>query len=213
MKINNSKISIITCFLRGLTWTRLFELFLISVVIASLVILSQYLITDNKSKASNIKLLEISSESKTKIRGVNKKLDHVLAIHIITFDFERNLRVETYADVDNANVRSMYESFLRNKVYDAAIFTSDMEANQKTLRIMNGEFVCVPYNKSTAYKYVPAASYFITDICALSIPPFNHVSGILTFYFSRNITEDEKSEIYSFAKAISAKIYDDTKEP
>ncbi len=206
-------LSTTTFVLTALTWKRLFRLFLVIAFLMTVVLASMNFSWFSKTPVlkedENVKLLVVSRSAAKKMADANKKYDVIVGIQVVTLNFHKNIRIETYMDIDNGVIQDAYNTYVNNKLYETPIFTTDKVNNNRILHIINGEFICVPYKESTAYKYAPALDQaFITDVCAVGIPPYNNdVSGILTFYLKNPPTADEKATIFLFARDISTQIF------
>jgi len=156
----------------------------------------------------NSHLLKISPFVKSKIDSVTTNTDYILGTQIVTVDFNKNTISETYIKIDNPSAQILYDAFVEGRLSDPPIFTTSTVDNARVMRLIRGEFICVPFKESTAYKYAPAANVLIASVCAIGIPPnkLYQLSGILTIYLSTVPTPEETRQIYLFARDISYNI-------
>lgn len=161
----------------------------------------------------NVKLLEVGHIARQKLDTTIKRIPAIVGIQIVTINFKKNIRVETYINIDVPTVKDLYNKYNANKLFETPLFTADKKNNQRVLHLINGEFMCVPYKDSTAYKYVPQLDQvFITDVCAIGIPPYGgDASGILTFYLKSPQSDDDKKTLFLIARDISTIVADDNK--
>ena len=104
----------------------------------------------------------------------------------------------------------MYNKYLNSKIVDVPLFTEDKKDNNRLLRLINGEFICMPYKDSTAYKYVPEGEQLISTVCGIGIPPsYGEFSGILTIYLKDVPNSDLTEQLFLLSREISLRIYDD----
>ncbi len=215
--ISDPDVSFLASILKILTWSRLAKLALAVISLCGLIFFIEDVQVFSERKlqtvGDRIRLLHISRDVEKRIVDTNRKLDYIIAIQVTTLNFQRNVKLETFIDIDNPKVKEIYRHFLNNRLYDVPIFDSKIEDNSKTLRIVGGEFLCFPYTQSTGYKYAPEAAQYISHVCAIGIPPnSSNAAGILTIYFDREPTGIEVVDILNFSREISAKIYEDNKD-
>lgn len=203
-------------FIDNLSWKRIFCIFVFILFSVFLILLVEVLgdiffKEDLPMPGDRVKLLTISKDVKRDLAQFNKNSDLVIGIQIVTLNFQRNIRVETYVDIDNIFVNEVYRSFMLRRITDTPIFDSDKKNNDRMISILSGEFNCVSYDKSKAYTYAPQLKNYISDVCAFSIPPYNNeVTGIITIYFQRTPTQEEKNTVFLFLRDKSIKIFEDS---
>ena len=204
-------------FIKNLSWKRLFSLFILILFSIFLILFIEF-VEDNFFKKTvplpgdTIKTLSISPDVKRSIEDFNQRLDFVVGVQIVTLNFTRNIRVYTYANIDSLLIQEAFDSYILRRITDTPIFDSDKSNNDRMIKILSGEFICVPYNMSTAYKYVPELNSYIGNVCAISIPPYNNeITGIITVYLRTIPTEEEKKTIFLFLRDQSFKIFEDSK--
>lgn len=190
---------------------------LLQLLIAGLVIVLLYAwlnkTAPRQHSSDSVVLLNVPDSLKTEINGVVYRNDNVIGIQIITVHFQRNIQLDTYISIDDSSVREIYTRFLYNKVIETPFFNSDLESNQRLIRLINGDFFCIPYTDSTAGKLAPAAGEFIKTVCAIGIPPqrYGEFTGMLVIYLKDPPDSSEIDSLFLFARDLSAKIYDANK--
>lgn len=137
-----------------------------------------------------------------------RKNDDIVGIQVVTINFQKNIRLETYMSIDDPILQSIYDKFVATSVIDTPLFDETELNNQRVLRLINGEFVCVPFEQTPAFKYGPAAKQYVKNVCAIGIPPYNlaEFSGILTIYLNKDIKDLNKEELFFFARNLSLSI-------
>lgn len=159
----------------------------------------------------SILALNISPELRAEIDSVVKRKPNISGIQIVTVHFQRNIKVETYMSVDNTALQEIYDLYVRNKVVETPLFESEAALNTRTLKLINGEFICSPYNESVAFKYAPAGARLINTVCALGIPPhrYGEFTGILTIYLKDAPSKEEIDLLFLYSRELSIKIYEE----
>jgi len=210
-------ISILTNILNFLTWKIIFRSFLVILLLVTIVFVYQVIFPFNKvnflQEDENVKILTITKSSANKMANINKKLDIVVGIQVVTINFHKNIKIETFADIDVPVIQESYNRFLSGKLYETPLFTSSKINNNHLVKLLSGEWLCFPYKDSSAYNYAPMLDQkYITDVCAVAIPPYNNdIGGILVFYMKDKPSEELKNQLFLAARDISIQIFNDSK--
>jgi len=214
MHISDFHIIITTKVMNFLSWKRIF---LFSVLISIICVAILFIQYDNffhrriPTAGDKVKLLVVSRGTKMRIHNIIDKSNLVIGVGILTLNFQRNIRVDTYTEINNQEVQKLYDKFVDNRVYDVPIFTDDIKINNRTLHIINGDFTCIPFKDSLSYKLVPSAAPYIDSICTIGVPPYNNdVSGMISVYFKRQPLPEEQEEIFQVMRDMSMTIYNDS---
>lgn len=159
----------------------------------------------------NNNLLIISDSLKILIEDVVRRDSYIVGAQIVTIDFKHNRKIETYAIIDSTALNAIYQMFIETSVVDVPLFREDRRDNDNILRLMNGEFVCVPFKDSSAYRYAPTAEVYVKYVCGIAIPPnqYNNFSGILTLYLNSTPSEQVLDRLFIFARSTSLRIAQD----
>ncbi len=101
---------------------------------------------------------------------------------------------------------------MNNKVVETALFDENKVNNNRIIRLISGEFVCVPYRESSAYTYAPEAESIVSTVCATGIPPsYGEFTGILTIYLKDKPDKDFTEQLFLLSRSLSVRIFDDNK--
>lgn len=215
MNIPNQFILIIKKMLDFISWTRILKVGVVSVIlILSFLIhlINGPLFLSKKPDPNDTPLLKINSTIRDEIDDDVKRSASIVGIQIVTINFEKNIRLETYVSIDSAAVQKIYNNYLNNKVVETVLFDEDKANNTRVLRLINGEFICMPYKESLAYRYAPEGIAFVSTVCAIGIPPsYGEFSGIFIIYLKDKPDRDMTEKLFLLAREISVKIYDDNK--
>ena len=213
MSISDFHIIITTKVIRFLSWKRIFLFFLVISGLCGCILFFQFSSFSLQKRiptaGDKVKLLIVNNNVKTKITNlVTTRSDLIAGVRILTLNFQRNIRIATFAEIENKDLLNIYNTHLNNRVYDVPIFSDSIADNNLILHIINGEFICIPFKGSLGYKRAPDASPYINSMCIIGIPPYNNdVSGLMTIYFSREPTPEERATIFLFMRDISMNIY------
>lgn len=181
-------------------------LWVLLVTMVSILALGLFSITKMKEKKTSI--LIVSKETREKIDDIVDRKEIFSGIQVVGVDYRRNIREDEYVSIGDTVVNQIYLAYRNNRIAETPLFTKEKIINDRIIRLLSGEFVCVPYTDSLAYRYAPAASAVIEHICALGIPPHSYgdLKGIITIYINKVPTADEKLEIFNIARDLSTTI-------
>ncbi len=215
MPISDKQISAAKAILIYLTWGRIGKiavLALISIVLTFLWVARETVIPLANSP-TKISLLYVNSKLKNDIQNLVDKDDKIVAVQVLTINFQKNLRLDTYSSIDNPKLQAIYEKVNNNRLVDIPLFNESSKNNNRILNLINGEFVCVPFTDHAAYGYAPDAAQFIGHVCSIGIPPsYGNFTGILSIYLRAEPTKEDREQLFLLARALSLKIYNDNTE-
>lgn len=217
MSTTDEKIVQASQLLRLLSWKNVIKIVTVSII--SIILTTTWIfratvfsLASEKNIATPIPVLHISDKIKSEITTIVTKSTPIVGIQIVTINFQKNIRLETYTSIDNATVQAIYNKFTNNKVVETPFFDNNKNNNSRILRLIGGEFVCVPFKESTAYQYAPDAGMIITNVCAIGIPPiYGEFSGILTIYLKEKPSKDFEEQLHWMARDFALRIYEDNK--
>lgn len=209
------KLSAIQAFISGLTWKKNLQL-TVFLLISGLA----YATFENREAiynfASQTKIStkppiskKLSKEITDKIDLAVNKSELIIAIQVTIVDFQRNIRYPIYTYTDNADLREIYFRFLDNSITELPLFNTDVNNNRRLVELINGEYICNPFEETIGAKLLPEVGRFISNVCANGIPPYyGKFSGIVSIYVRRPPTTEEIDQIRTLSRVLSVEIYD-----
>lgn len=201
-------------FLVALSWKRIFMIVILAAVgIGG--ILGWAFKEENAKTVNRLSYnssLVVSVSTKNEIDSIVKKSPIIVGMKVVTVNFQRNIRTDTYVFFDEPRLSDIYTNIMNNKVYDTPLFTENKINNRHILRLISGEFVCLPFKETSGYTIAPELSVAVTDVCATGIPPYHgDFSGLLTIYLTSHPSKDDIERFFLLSRDLSIKIYEDTK--
>lgn len=154
---------------------------------------------------------ELSKSTKVQINSITEKSDLIVRVTVVVADFQRNQRIEVYSYVSSnqPGLKRMYEIFLANSIGNPPLFSDNVEDNKKLVALINGEFVCSPYDTSFNQRLAPETAAYIKYSCSNGIPAsYGRFTGIITLYLNRAPRPDESEQLRIVAKNLSTLIFD-----
>jgi hypothetical protein len=208
------KVTGVKIFLGILTWKKIAQ-----VAVFLLILLSAWAAFESRESiynfiksyklSSNLPTLTISKTTSSEIETTVNKSDLIVAIQITVVNFQKNERNIIYTYIDDTELRTIYENYQRNNIFDLPLFTNAETNNKILVDLINGEYVCTIFKDTITYKLIPMAENHIKTICSSGIPPFyGKFSGIVSVFTKRIPTIEEIDQLRGLTKNISAIVYE-----
>jgi hypothetical protein len=213
------KISIVQKFLNILSWKKIGQvtifLFVVSVFWAAFENREPLynLVSQSRIKTFAPSVHKLSKSTTDRIDKEVAGSEIVIGIQVTLVDFQRNTRIITYSSIDDSKLNDTYNTFANHAAVELPLFNNDVVNNRRLVDLVNGEFICNPYEETIAAKLVPESTKYVNTLCANGIPPFyGKFSGIVGIYLKREPNEVEKDQIRVLSKNLGLMIfYNDVK--
>jgi hypothetical protein len=208
------KLASIQKFLDILTWTKISQLvvFLIIVALSWAAYESRQPIYNYVTKtklANSSPPVKLSKSTKDEIVNSVEKSQLIIGIQVTVVDFPKNSREVIFTTTDSPDLRSIYDNFEKSNIFEFPLFNADVANNKRLVSLINGEFVCSPFEETLGFRILPEAGKHVRYVCAVGIPPFyGKFSGIVSIYLNRQPTSEEVDQIRNLSKNISSLIYE-----
>lgn len=206
---------IIQKFVKILTWTKLGQIavfiFLVGLAWAAYENRESIYNFANQSKISKSAPVVHSLSKKTtdEIDATVRRSDIIVGMQVNVIDFQRNTRKIIYSSIDLPELADVYSRYTSSIISDISLFNNDVNNNKLLVELINGEFVCIPFNTTILSKLIPEATKYITTVCAQGIPPYyGRFSGILNVYAKRQPTPEEVDSIRALLKNMASTIFE-----
>lgn len=213
MSALDDKIETIQTLLGSLTWRKiaLLTTFLAIVGFSYALFDNRYAVYEFFSSTRIIPpatVIKLSKSSTTAINVAVSQSEIVVAIQITLVDFQRNTRIITYTNVDNAELAAQYKRFMEKAPTELPLFNSDIINNERLVNLVNGDFICTPYKDTLSAKLVPESIVHVKTLCAGPVPPlYGRFTGIISIYLSREPSSIEVEQIRTLSRALGTLVY------
>lgn len=208
------KISALRSFINALSWRKISQLAVLLLLVGSAYVLFELRNSIyglfNGTKISNTPYhFEISKQSADHIDSIVKKSDLIVGIQITIVDFQRNSRSIVYTNTDVSELNYIYSMYFEQNGVTLPLFNSDTVNNERLVSLINGDYICKPYNETILYRLTPDSAKYIEVTCSTGIPPFyGKFSGTVTILLKREPTPEEIDQIRGLSKDISNMLYE-----
>lgn len=211
-------LSVLQKFLNFITWKKIAQLFLVFLIlgIALMVfenrnIVYRYLGSEKLNKWSlGSENFKFSKKSSTLVDSIVKKYDNIIGIQITLVDFKKNIRIVVYTSVKDPGLSRIYSHYLDSSVNDMPLFNTDNSHNIRMSQLINGEFICNPFNETTGYRMHPDANDYIKYVCANGIPPYyGQFIGIITIFLKNVPISTEVDQLRLITRETSKSIFEE----
>ena len=209
------RLNLVQRFLKILSWKKIFQLFLLILIIGVSFGLFENRITFY-SYLSNLKfgddkprVYRISEKTVKEIDDLVNQAELINGIQIVVVDFDKNTRSVVHVTFDDEKLKLAYQKYTQGSIADIPLFNSDTANNLRLSRIINGDFVCTPFKETHAYTLVPAAESAVDTLCSNGIPPYyGKFIGVLSFYLTRKPIDNEVDQLRALSRALSTVVFE-----
>lgn len=199
-------VSLITKIFNTLTW-RLALLYMV----ASLLGVVGYTVYEMRARIFGPLLLTtqnasttfaISKRTEVSIRDAATDLPWVAGVAVMSAD----LRLNEARTVFYINRLGIPDQFSSIKKYP--IFSNQEDSNITAIQLINGEFSCVEYNKTSIRSLAPTLSDSVKSVCRISIPSYyGYFSGFIIIFLGVEPDSTQQQQIKLIFSSLSTTIY------
>lgn len=129
-------------------------------------------------------IFNISKTTKARAKEFVESDQMIVGLTILSADLRLNSRVSLFHIGDNEYADPVAEAALQN-LSSLPLFSKSEENNRQMIKLINGEFLCVPYATSAMALAVPNANKRVITICRASLPPYyGQFSGFVSLFLN-----------------------------
>lgn len=149
---------------------------------------------------------DLSRESKIEVVKFIRDSALINFALVAQVDLQKNRRNVRFWELQSGMVNE-----IKNKaalMVPMPVFDEDGRNTSQILAVLNGDFICTPYEETIFHKLFPELTPEMPIICRVSIPPvYGHATGILTIGLTKKPTIEEMGAIKQAVVELSSKIY------
>lgn len=164
-------------------------------------------LTGNDTPSVNLvgATFKVSEATKEKVKDFVASNKDFVAMGISAADLRLNQRTTIYFFSLEAGNGSPQVTRNLDRL---AFFTNDDENNRQMIKMINGEFHCVPYANTILAKSRPEINRNVSSICRASLPPYyGHFAGFITLYTKHDPSVDQLVELKNSMETFATEIY------
>lgn len=201
-------------FLRILSWQKIAQIavFLFVVMLAWGIYENResiYQFAGQQKLPLNTSVTKLSKQSTDMIGSAVLRSDIIIGIQILIVDFPRNTQHIIYNNIDNLTFREVYDKYNAGAISEIPLFNDDIVNNRRLIELINGQFVCSPFQTTITGKLFPMANSVVSSVCSNAIPPrYGNFTGTVNVYLGRQPTPEEFDQIRTLTRYIGSQIYD-----
>lgn len=129
-------------------------------------------------------IFTISKATKARAKELVEGDESIVGITILAADLRLNSRTALFHYGDNEFADPAAEAALQ-VLGNLPLFSKNEENNRQMTKLINGEFICVPYATSALAIAVPNANKKVITICRASLPPYyGQFSGFVSLFLA-----------------------------
>jgi hypothetical protein len=151
----------------------------------------------------------LSEPTKTSIKNIVDRHSNIVAVQILKTDFRNNVRDTVHFYSEIKQLQQEYEGYESSKINSSQIFqTGDTEQNERMIKIIEQEFVCVPV-PDNILMMMPSSQKYAQQLCSISVPPrYGKMVGYINIWLSTPIDRQHIPYYKGLARSISDEVYD-----
>ena len=147
--------------------------------------------------------------TKKNISTFVKDEKNVVGFTVVSVDIRLNVRNQLFFFADQTSPNPPTLAPLAS-LARLPFFTKNDENNRLMIKLINGEFVCAPYNAGSSLVIAasPGANRDVVTICRASLPPYyGHFSGFISVLLNTDPDVEEQVRLKQAIEAMATEIY------
>lgn len=199
---------------RALTLSRVFVW-----AFTALTFISFYTVYENRSKV--LALLAAPSPSNTvgltfKVGQVTQRQlqevvtaePTIIGVTVFSTDLRLNQARALYFFGDDQTLTPVVTRAISTGSDRVPLFTGNDQSNLHTIRLINGQFACIPFDQSLFGKLYPELNDTVKTICRTSIPSYyGYFSGYIEAYLTEVPSPERELQFKLFIEKLANEIY------
>jgi hypothetical protein len=123
-------------------------------------------------------------------------------------DFQKNTKTYVYYYIKDPRVLKIYQTYVNAASTETPLFNNDDTNNKRIIELINGEFICTPFDFKYILSVIPEVSQYVSTVCSNGIPPYyGKFMGLVSIYTKRPPTQTEIDQIRVIINKLSSSIY------
>ena len=202
-------------FLSKLSWKKIFQLFVLLLIIStawfSYAISDQLFTYIRTEKIQHVvsPTKKLSEKTIDRITLSTSRSNLVLGSGVTIFNFQKNVRYVVYLGATSYELDADFKKYNHLLNTESPIFGQNDFYNRRLVDIINGDFICAPYENTPFAEEMPDSTRHAQTLCAHGMPPvFGKLVGTVMFFLKRPPTSGETDQLRIVARDLSVYIYD-----
>lgn len=150
----------------------------------------------------------VGQVSQQHLQDVVRAEPSIIGVSVFSTDLRLNEARTIYFFSDDAALNDSLGRLVQAGSTRLPIFTANIETNEQAIRIINGQFSCVPFESSLLAKIYPELQPSIKAICRTSIPSYyGYLSGYIEAYITEAPSPERELQYKLFIEKLANEIY------
>ncbi len=199
--------------LKFLNWVKLAELSVLIVILIVGVAFYEnrqyiYESVGANSLTGYYPMLRVGEKSREEMTEIVNRSPAILGLQVVEVNFVKNERKTLFFESDDPQLKKLFDKYFSTKITDPPALSSIEQDNSRVVRIVNGEFVCLPYKDTIAYTMI-GPSDNVGQVCSIAVPPiYGKFRGYITAFVARDLRPAELSQVKFVLQNISLNIFE-----
>jgi len=154
---------------------------------------------------------ELSKKTVDEIKDVVERSELIVGIQVIMADFQKNQRVVVYTYIDSSEdeLRKILSRVSSTSISNVPLFSEAEADNKYLVALINGEFLCRPFDDTLLQHRAQDASRYVKSACSNGIPAsYGRFTGLIVVYLKHLPKPDDYDQIRSVARSLSTTIFE-----
>ncbi len=185
----------------------------------ALTVISSYTLYENRTKLLSFitapsptnmvgMTFTVGQETKDRVTVLVGGDSRIAGIAVMSTDLRLNEAKALYFYGDNPNLVTVFNRSIEVGSNRLPMFTNNDESNAQIIKLINGQFVCVPFEKALISKIYPELSPSVKTICRSSIPSYyGYFSGYVEAYLSEVPSPEREQQYKLLIEKLANEVY------
>lgn len=150
----------------------------------------------------------VGSTTQSKLKAIVASDKDIIGIVVSSADLRLNeAKTIFFMSADEA-INEMHRESQKAARDRLPLFTSDDTNNAEVVKLINGQFSCMPFDKALISRFNPGLASSVKQVCRSSIPSYyGYFSGFVTAYLGANPSAEEMLQVRAKIEKLANDIY------
>ena len=146
--------------------------------------------------------------TKSEIQGITDGEPRIVGISILSTDLRLNEAKVLHFYGDNPQLTDIFARSMAVGSNRLPMFTSNDESNTQIIKLINGQFNCVAFDKTLISKIYPELKGTVKTVCRSSIPSYyGYFSGYIEAFIAETPTSELEDQYKLFIEKLANDVY------
>lgn len=150
----------------------------------------------------------VSKDTEKALKDLVDATPEIIGMAVFSADLRLNESRPLFYYSDNNTLKASQLEIMQTGDLRLPLFSSLEENNAEVIKLINGQFSCMPFSATMLSKINPELNGVIHTVCRVSIPSYyGYFSGYVSVYFSENISTARQEQYKSTLEGLTTTVY------